>query len=120
DEAMHLVRLDRQPTDLPPVLLCRSLPHDLLQAVSHRAYQPLPAPLRAPDAVLHPQVDVVPFLRVVHAGRVLFFNSVRKSKGAIHPLAEAEGLSGPFSVRTSLLKGWLPHVMLYACYDYGI
>src|SRR5262249_44211406 len=98
DEERHMVRLDSQPNDLPPVL-CRSPPNELLQAVSHRAYQHLPAPLRAPDDGVDHQVDVVPFLRVVQVDTLRVFNSVRKSKGAIHPLAEAEGLSGPFSVK---------------------
>jgi hypothetical protein len=36
------------------------------------------------------------FMLIIHGYRILSGNTERKARGAIHPLAQAEGLSGPF------------------------
>jgi hypothetical protein len=80
NEQVDVIGLDRQSHDLPPVL-CRYLPHELLQAVPHWPNQHPAAPLGTPDDVVHRQVDVVSFVLVVHVDIVSFFNSARKAEG---------------------------------------
>jgi hypothetical protein len=68
----------------------------------NRAYQYIPASLATPDGVVHHQVQVVPFRREGCVDGLLFFNSVRTSEGAIHPLAEVRGPSGPICVKVGV------------------
>lgn len=92
---MHVVRLDGKADDLPAVLRYHIF-DDLLQPVLHRVYQHLAAPFGAPDDVVYHQVDIVPFVLIVHGYGMSCFSSVRKSQGAIHPPVFSRGMNGPF------------------------
>jgi hypothetical protein len=85
----------------------------------NRAYQYFPAWLATPDEVVHHQVHVEPFMRIVPVDSISFFNSVRKSEGAIHPLAEDRELSGLICVKYRSWEGTVRAVArsgyLYYC-----
>ena len=95
NEQVDVIRLNRQADNLP-AMLSHHLVDDLLQPVSHRPYQHLPAPFGAPDDVVDHQVNILSLVLIVHGNSILPGNTERKARGAIHPLAQTEGLYGPF------------------------
>jgi hypothetical protein len=68
-----------------PVVLRRYVTDDLLQASAYRANEHLAPPLGTPDDVVHHQVDVVPFMGVVHVDSVPFLNTARKAERPFIP-----------------------------------
>lgn len=65
DEELHMIRLNRQPQNLPGMLLCDLL-HDRLEAVMNRANEQLPASFRTPNEVVRDQVDAGLFMCIIH------------------------------------------------------
>ena len=51
----------------------------------HRPDEHRAASLGTPDEVVHDQVDIVPFMLVVHVDGIPFFNSGRKPEGPFIP-----------------------------------
>ena len=83
-------------TDDGPLMFIRHLLDDVFQPVAYRPYQHLPAPLWAPDDVVHDKMDGVPAVLILHADSRVFFNSVCKSEGPYIPWALARGCMAHF------------------------
>jgi hypothetical protein len=79
-----MIGLDSQTNDLPLVFI-RYLRTDLLEPITHWPDQHLLAPRWAPDDVVHDQVDSVPFMLILRADSMAFFNSFYKSEGPFIP-----------------------------------
>src|SRR5258707_5002982 len=84
DEQMDMIGLNRQ-LNYHPGVLHRYLTGNLLQASAYRADEHLAPPHGTPDEVVHHQVDVVPFVCVVHVGSIPFFNTARKAERPFIP-----------------------------------
>jgi hypothetical protein len=95
EEQLDLVGPDRQPNDLPSMLI-RHLSDKLLEPVMHRPDQYLAPPLRTPDDVIPDQVDTVLLVLIFQVAILPFFNTGRKSERPFIPRLKIAGLLAHF------------------------